>query len=68
MGISLFYSDAWEVQKYRPSGSMHPCYLILCLLHLVLSIGNTTLLFVIIFFYMTLFTIVSEYVPVVHKL
>lgn len=50
MGISLFYAAAWEVQKYRRSGSMHPCYLILCLLHLALSIGNTTLLSVIFFF------------------
>lgn len=45
---------------------MHPCYLISCLLHLALWIGNSTLLSV--NFYIALFTIVSEYVPVVHKL
>lgn len=44
MGISLFYAAAWEVQNYRLNGSMDHLNLILCLLHIALSVGNSTVL------------------------
>lgn len=69
MGIFLFYVAAWEVQNYRLDGSMGHWNLILCLLHTVLSIDNSTVLSVLFFFFLiALFRIVSEYVLEVHKL
>lgn len=69
MRFSLFYAAAWEMQNYRLNGSMDHWNLILCLLHIALSIGNTLCyLFFFFFFFNDFFTIVSEYVLEFHKL